>query len=113
MRRNNERGSAMLLVFLMASVVGISLYLEIPRVARGAKNPNTGGAWKARDGRRASEGGPGRRRGAEGSTVPPAGGVPPLPGQQLASGQVPTGQLATGQPPNPVQQPYPGLAPGQ
>ena len=33
MRRNNERGFAMLLVFLMASVIGITLYLEIPRVA--------------------------------------------------------------------------------
>ena len=33
MRRNNERGFAMLLVFLMASVIAITLYLEIPRVA--------------------------------------------------------------------------------
>src|SRR5215472_7071423 len=32
-RRQGERGFAMLLVFLMAAAVAISLYLEIPRVA--------------------------------------------------------------------------------
>jgi type II secretory pathway pseudopilin PulG len=32
-RGNNERGFALLLVFLMASIVGIMLYMELPRVA--------------------------------------------------------------------------------
>ena len=32
-RRKGERGFALLLVFLMAAVVAISLYLELPRVA--------------------------------------------------------------------------------
>ena len=32
-RRNNQRGFALLLVFLMASVVAITLYMELPRVA--------------------------------------------------------------------------------
>ncbi len=33
MKRRGERGFAMLLVFLMAAVIAISLYMEIPRVA--------------------------------------------------------------------------------
>src|SRR5215467_6444227 len=32
-RRSDERGFAMLLVFLMAACIGISLYMEIPRVS--------------------------------------------------------------------------------
>src|SRR5204862_1395467 len=32
-RRHDQRGFAMLLVFLMAAMIAISLYLEIPRVA--------------------------------------------------------------------------------
>jgi type II secretory pathway pseudopilin PulG len=32
-RRKNERGFALLLVFLMAAIVGITLYMEVPRVA--------------------------------------------------------------------------------
>ena len=32
-RRNSESGFAMLLVFLMAAVIAISLYVEIPRIA--------------------------------------------------------------------------------
>src|SRR5947208_313324 len=32
-RRKNQRGFALLLVFLMASVFAISLYMELPRVA--------------------------------------------------------------------------------
>ena len=32
-RRRNQQGFALLLIFLMASVVAITLYLEIPRVA--------------------------------------------------------------------------------
>ena len=32
-KRRNESGFAMLLVFLMASVIAISLYLEVPRIA--------------------------------------------------------------------------------
>src|SRR4051794_6992388 len=31
--KSDERGFAMLLVFLMASIIGITLYLEIPRIA--------------------------------------------------------------------------------
>ena len=31
--RRNERGFALLLVFLMAAVIGITLYMEVPRVA--------------------------------------------------------------------------------
>src|SRR5512142_2863086 len=33
MRRQGESGFALLLVFLMASVIAISLYMELPRVA--------------------------------------------------------------------------------
>ena len=32
-RRKNESGFALLLVFLMAAILAISLYMEIPRVA--------------------------------------------------------------------------------
>ena len=32
-RRKNERGFALLLVFLMAAIIGITLYMEVPRVA--------------------------------------------------------------------------------
>ena len=32
-RRESERGFAMMLVFLMASMIAITLYLEIPRIA--------------------------------------------------------------------------------
>ena len=32
-RRKNEQGFALLLVFLMAAIVGITLYMEVPRVA--------------------------------------------------------------------------------
>ena len=32
-RRDNESGFALLLVFLMAAIMAISLYMEIPRVA--------------------------------------------------------------------------------
>ena len=32
-RRKNEQGFALLLVFLMAAMVGITLYMEVPRVA--------------------------------------------------------------------------------
>ena len=33
MRRRNQSGFALLLVFLMAAIIGITLYMEIPRVA--------------------------------------------------------------------------------
>ena len=36
-RRNNERGFALLLVFLMAAIVAITLYMELPRVAMQAQ----------------------------------------------------------------------------
>src|SRR5450631_4426041 len=36
-RRKNERGFALLLVFLMAALVAISLYIELPRVAMQAQ----------------------------------------------------------------------------
>ena len=32
-RRNPESGFALLLIFLLAAIVAISLYMEIPRVA--------------------------------------------------------------------------------
>src|ERR1039457_5445281 len=36
-RRKNQRGFALLLVFLMASIVAILLYMELPRVAMQAQ----------------------------------------------------------------------------
>jgi len=32
-RRRQESGTALLMVFLMAAIIAISLYMEIPRVA--------------------------------------------------------------------------------
>ena len=36
-RRKNERGFALLFVFLMAAIVAITLYMELPRVAMQAQ----------------------------------------------------------------------------